>query len=512
MASPPEKQETTERLSAPAPSELERGGATPNSDEFILAKDGTVLVPQPSSSPDDPLNWSWAKKHIVLCALIPGCLLSDWALTWGSVLFQLQAPEWHMSVTAVSQSMSPGIFMQGPGGILAVPLCQRYGRLPVLFWSQLLSLIVTIGATFADSYASFTAMRTLQGFFGAAPQVIGLSIIHDMFFFHERARKINIWAASFLIGPYLGPFFSSLLVTKLNWRQDFGVLAGFYGLSLLMVVLLGDETLYDRNVVAEKPKNKSILRHLSLLFGIEGARVGGRPGLWTVTKHQYSLLARPYLFAPTALFVMPLTMWTIGLVSTISQFVLPPPPPMGPGYGFTYISLAMIHFAPMIGTLLAEFWGHWFNDFIATRYIKRHGGTHMAENRLNGVYIPVIIGVGGLVLFGETLQHHLTWVGLAFGWGMTCFATLGGMTAISAYVLDCFPHHAAPASAWINFWRVIGGFTVTYFQMDWVSLNGPAVTFGCQAAIIAGATAAVTVTQVWGERWRAKWPAPAAEN
>lgn len=111
---------------------------------------------------------------------------------------------------------------------------------------------------------------------------------------------------------------------------------------------------------------------------------------------------------------MPLTMWTIGLVSTISQFVLPPV--QAGGYGFSYVSLAMIHFAPMIGTIAAELWGHWFNDFIATRYMKSHGGTHSPENRLNGVYIPVIMGVGGLVLFGETLQHHLSWVGLAFGW------------------------------------------------------------------------------------------------
>ena len=33
-----------------------------------------------------------------------------------------------MTVPAVAQSVSPGIFMQGPGGLLAVPLCQRYGR------------------------------------------------------------------------------------------------------------------------------------------------------------------------------------------------------------------------------------------------------------------------------------------------------------------------------------------------------------------------------------------------
>jgi hypothetical protein len=41
-----------------------------------------------------------------------------------------------------------------------------------------------LGATFAPTYAGFTALRTLQGFVGTAPQVIGLTMIHDMFFFH----------------------------------------------------------------------------------------------------------------------------------------------------------------------------------------------------------------------------------------------------------------------------------------------------------------------------------------
>ena len=56
--------------------------------------EGDDLVPRPSTSPDDPLNWSWMKKNLVLLALIPGCLLSDWTLTWGTTVFQMQAPEW----------------------------------------------------------------------------------------------------------------------------------------------------------------------------------------------------------------------------------------------------------------------------------------------------------------------------------------------------------------------------------------------------------------------------------
>lgn len=97
--------------------------------EVKTTKDGkTKLIPQPSDDPQDPLNWSWTKKHAVFLAMIPGCLLTDWTLTWGSTVFQLQAPEWHMTIPAVANSISGGIFMQGPGGLLAVPLCQRYGR------------------------------------------------------------------------------------------------------------------------------------------------------------------------------------------------------------------------------------------------------------------------------------------------------------------------------------------------------------------------------------------------
>ena len=55
------------------------------------AKDGsTVLIPQPSDDPADPLNWSWVKKHSVFLTLLPGCFLTDWVITWGSVLFEQQ--------------------------------------------------------------------------------------------------------------------------------------------------------------------------------------------------------------------------------------------------------------------------------------------------------------------------------------------------------------------------------------------------------------------------------------
>jgi len=59
-------------------------GDISDADSAKHTKDGKiVLIPQPSDSPNDPLNWSWAKKHAVFLALLPGCFLTDWQITYG---------------------------------------------------------------------------------------------------------------------------------------------------------------------------------------------------------------------------------------------------------------------------------------------------------------------------------------------------------------------------------------------------------------------------------------------
>ncbi|KZF25794.1 MFS general substrate transporter [Xylona heveae TC161] len=490
---------------------IESTGSTPLSEtgnELRTAADGkTILIPQPSNDPDDPLNWSPAKKRCILGVLCVAALLTDWGMTWGAPLFQAQAVTWKMSVQNVSASLSGGIFLQGAGGLFAVPLTQRFGRLPVLFWSQFLSCIIVIAASLAPTYAGFTACRTIQGIVNTAPQIIGLSIIHDMYFFHQHARKINIWGASFLLGPYLGPFISGMIITKLDWRADFGILAAFYGFSFILIILLGDETLYDRGEEKQQlTSTTGVVRKLQLLSGFAGARAKGRPSVITSFLHTLSIGIRPHVFLISFTFYMLANMWAVGLATTIPVLVHPPPYEFGPK------ATALLYLAPAIGAFVGEAWGHFFNEFIFRSYLRRHNGKWLPEQRLWAVYPSVIVTVCALVLIGQCLERGLHWVGLAFGWAMYNVAAVTATVAISAYVLDCFPYHAALVSSIVNFWRTTGGFCVVYFQFKWVEHNGAAVTFGCQAAIVAGGFLGVIATQIWGPKWREMFPPPAAEN
>jgi MFS family permease len=114
-----------------------------------------------------------------------------------------------------------------------------------------------------------------------------------MFFFHERTIRVNIWAFSFILGPFFGPFLSAFLLEKINWRADYGVLAGLYGFSLLLVILIGDETLYNHKNPNRQPYPTGIKGHVEKLTGIAGSRMTGRPSLVATSLQILKLAIRP---------------------------------------------------------------------------------------------------------------------------------------------------------------------------------------------------------------------------
>jgi hypothetical protein len=265
------------------------------------------------------------------------------------------------------------------------------------------------------------------------------------FFFHERVCYTNLWVL-FLVGTlYMGPFFAAWLSQVVSWRANFGILAGLHGFSTLLIIVLGDETLYDRG--NPQQKQTGLLGRLKLLIGIAGYKAHGRPSPAKVLKDLFLVQIKPQVFFVTVIYVMLLVAWNIGVVATISQLVLPPP------YSFSHSALALTWLAPTIGALIGAVWGDWFNSWLQTRYIRSHAGVYVLENRLWGTYAPTLVSFTGLILFGQTLEHSMHWIGLLIGWAFLAFAVVSATTAVSAYCLDCFPKHASLIAAIVNMWR-----------------------------------------------------------
>jgi MFS family permease len=446
---------------------------------------------------------------ILLCVAF-GAFAGDFGSGSGIPAVLTQGEEWHLAPVIVNRATNVSIIMCGVSGLVWMPLFNFWGRIPVLFWSSLLGLLFTLGCVLAPNFEAFYGLRALQGLTQSVGQTIGLAFIKDMFFFHEHARKIGIWYSIFIISPVFGPLCGNFIVGGLHrWQPIFWLVFAWSSFLLCMIICFGDESYYNRTVSQDQQPRRSAGQSGRLLrvFGLWQARTHHHP-YYPKLGRCYGRLLEVFLkpIIPMSMFFYAITfMWNVGI--NVSSSILLETPRKAGGYGFGPKSLGFVYFTPIVGIILGELFGHFFNDFIAAKYVSRHHGLFVPEARLWTNYIGAFFMIPGLVLVGQTLHRHLPWVGLVFGWGMTQFGIMIISVAIVTYVIDCYPSASGEVSALINFGRVSAGFSVGYFQQAWGKKQGFDVSFGLQSVVVACALVLLIVIQHFGGRLR-KWAGP----
>ncbi|RMD41466.1 hypothetical protein DV735_g3635, partial [Chaetothyriales sp. CBS 134920] len=398
----------------------------------------TILQGPDQDDERNPQNWSPWTKRLVFVALMSSSLLADGGMIWGATMVVPQAMEWHTSIAHSATSLNYGILLQGFGGIIAVPLIDAYGRLPIWLWPQVITLFVVLGCVYAESWSVFTALRSLQGLFGTVPQVIGLPIIHDMYAPKDWPRYINIWGTTFLVGPFLFPAIAGYILAGTgSWRDSFSVLAALYGFSTILILVFGRETFYNK-VTGTQQTNR-----VKAFLGIGNTEL---PKGRTLTSSTVNIVK--LVFTPPLLLVGISTMvnftWPIGITTTIDSFVRAPP------YLFNDVEDASIRFAGVIGALLGFVFGYFFNEWIYCGSGGKRKAHWRTEYRLHGVWIPIGFMVCGLLTYGLTLNYGKSWVGLAFGWIMVNIGMVGSTVAITAFALEKYPDQSTVVSSIIN--------------------------------------------------------------
>ncbi|EMD34576.1 hypothetical protein CERSUDRAFT_116742 [Gelatoporia subvermispora B] len=451
-----------------------------------LSPDGTkVLWPQPTDDPEDPMNWSDVHKNFQLFIVTLAAIVPDFQSGVGIADIFALATQFNTTTGEINDLTSNwSIFLLGWGGLFAVMLMRRYGRLPVLWWSQVFALGWNIGATFAPNIRVFTAMRCLNGFFATCPQVTGLYVVTDLFPFHLQARKLNIWTMGFIISPFLSPFMFGFIVARINWRWTYGMASIYGAIVVFMITFFMDETLYDRKLTNPRPipRPKSrFLERVQTLIGITGARMAKFRPKWTeVILACLNLVWRPHLLG-ILLFEAMVFGFSIGINTTNAVFLGSPPPV---GFGLSQFGIAGAYGTPIVAVLIGEVMGRYFNDWVMNFCIRRNNGVFVAEFRLWTCYIAMPLYFCGYLLLGGSVQNHLSLGALVMGWGIAEVAVMINTVAVYAYCNDCFPRYQGEISALVNLARTLGGFSVAFFQVPWATKNGALQTFGVEAAIV----------------------------
>ncbi|KAG2061658.1 MFS general substrate transporter [Suillus hirtellus] len=450
---------------------------------------GEVMASRLKLSPDG-LKWTDFRKTVHLIIITMSAVVPDFDSGIGIASIFGLAQTYDTTSGVINDLTSNwSIFLLGWGGIFWVMLMRRYGRLPVLFWSQLFAFAFLIGATLAPNLATFAGMRCLTAFFGQ-----GLYVVTDIFPFHLQARKLNIWTSGFVLSPYLSPFVFGFLVARVSWRWAYAIGSIYSAIVLFLIVFFMEETMYDRHLASKPLQISTGLQYrFNTLIGVTGYKMAKyRPRWPEVLLAPLDVVWRPQFFF-VVLFEALVFGFSIGVNTTNVVFMGSPPPV---GFGFSPYAVAV---------LLGEIIGRYINEFIMDLHIRKNGGFFEAESRLWTCYLAMPLYICGFLTLGVGIQN-LSEAALIMGWGIAIVAITINTVAVYAYCNDCFPRRAGEVSALLNLARALGGFAVAYFQVPWATKSGGLVVFGVEAAlVIALFFIAVPMTQLRGSYFRARY-------
>lgn len=134
-------------------------------------------------------------------------------------------------------------FGMGFGTLIAGPISDRFGRKPVILVCAAVYLIGAALSALAPSLETLLFARALQGFGAAAPRVVGMALVRDLYKGRDMARIVSIVMMIFMVVPALAPLLGQAVLHVGSWRTIFVAVALIALLANAWVLLRQPETL-----------------------------------------------------------------------------------------------------------------------------------------------------------------------------------------------------------------------------------------------------------------------------
>jgi MFS family permease len=184
-----------------SPATTEAGQTKP----IRLSPSGSPLYPAVTEDPLDPLNWNFVQKYTcIVIACFAYCLLTYFTTAPVPSFTELEV-QFDTTYTKVNWSFAVPCLGLAIGPLITSSLAETYGRRIVLIASTAVAVVAS-GCTslHGNSLSGYMAARFFQGL-GAGPSAnIGLTVINDLSFEHERGFRVGLWAMSANVGTVLG--------------------------------------------------------------------------------------------------------------------------------------------------------------------------------------------------------------------------------------------------------------------------------------------------------------------
>lgn len=486
-----------------------------------------VLIPQPSSSPADPLNWPRYKKYwtlflISLFACVQSFGENDQGSSWTTI-----SEEANVNLDNMNGASAVNYLLLGFFNVIWIPTAMKFGRKIV----YILSLTFVCGSSIWGGLFYGTAENYILSIIGgigtAAYEALIQLTIFDVFFTHERGRMVTMYIFCQQLGSILGLILGGYITEGVGWRWCQPTVAIACGVLIVLFVFTFDDTMFPRyrfkTESASNPSPGTDDQAGETKDGMEKAAVSSiaseEIGEVVMPRRTYLQMLCPihyfaddkttwfqYFRRPFFLFAFPNIVLsgiqfafgcTAGIVSfnTISEIMTSPPYNWSPG------PAGLIFLAALVGNFIGLGIGY-VSDWVVLILARRNKGYKEPEMRLWVSFFPMLFAAAGYFLYGWGATAGAHWMTIAVGLCCMIAEQVSATSIATAYAMECFDGISGELVTVLAICSSLINFAISYSVQPFIEATNYGWAFTFFGILVLLSTATSIPMMIWGKSWR----------
>ncbi|KAI5955588.1 hypothetical protein KGF57_003721 [Candida theae] len=531
-------------------------------------KNGLVLLPQPSDSINDPLNWSKPRKiwHLTLLAFITA-LTAATSNDAGAAQDSLNET-YGISYDAMNTGAGVLFIFIGWSCIFFAPASSLYGRRITYLICLLFGTLGCMWFGFSRKTADTIWSQMFVGISESCAEAQVQQSLSDIFFQNNLGSVLTLYILATSVGSFLGPLIAELIAESMTFRWVGWWGAIICGATLVVLFFTCEETVYDRQLKIyeaariengenggsfeeddkrdhhDEIKDRGVIttsndftnsenkNDLDALVNVQSpsSSANGHTNydIETNDEKPTPYLKRIALITPAPylqgfgfkqylnrfviyfkVFTLP-AVWLSGLLWGLQDaymtFFLTTQDTFfyDPPWNKSNTGVAIMNVATLIGAVIGCIMSGIFSDKHVVWIAKRNNGVMEPEYRLYLLFITLIISPAGLIMFGVGADRQWPWQCIYVGLGFIGFGWGSIGDTAMSYLMDAYPEIVIQGMVGVSIINNTLACIFTFACSYWLDGSGTANTYIALAVIDFATIACIIPFLYFGKTFRKK--------